>query len=42
MTDTTATRSSTIIGEPEVVEDAFPTAGSDTALTSAQIVADPA
>jgi hypothetical protein len=42
MSDTTATRSSTIIGEPEVVEDALETRGADAALTSAQIVADPA
>jgi hypothetical protein len=41
MTDTTATRSTTIIGEPEVVEDTL-RAATDAALTSAQIVADPA
>ncbi|UTT63414.1 DUF6421 family protein [Microcella humidisoli] len=40
MTDTTATRSSSIIGEPEVVEDALGVRGADAALTSAQIVAD--
>ena len=42
MTDTTAARSRTIIGEPEVVEDAAARSGADAALTSAQIVADPA
>ncbi|MFN4001310.1 DUF6421 family protein [Microcella sp.] len=42
MTDTTATRSSTIIGEPEVVEDVRAAGRPDAALTSAQIVADPA
>ena len=41
MTNTTATRSTTIIGEPEVVEDTL-RAATDAALTSAQIVADPA
>ncbi|WP_413466537.1 DUF6421 family protein [Microcella sp.] len=41
MTDTTATRSTTIIGEPEVVEDTLHTM-TDAALTSADIVADPA
>ncbi|OYX54215.1 MAG: hypothetical protein B7Y93_06955 [Micrococcales bacterium 32-70-13] len=42
MIDITATAGRSIIGEPEVVEDGRLDRGTDAALTSAQIVADPA
>lgn len=42
MTNTASAAARSIIGEPEVVEDTALTAGTDSGLTSAQIVADPA